>query len=306
MKIAVMAAGAVGGYFGVRLAEAGNDVVFIARGKHLEAIRCQGLKVRSELGDVHIPNANATDDTASVGPVDVILFAVKLWDTAASARACKQMLANNTTVISLQNGVESSMVIAEKIGAKHALTGTAQVSSVIAEPGVIQHFGNFAKLIFGESNNQISDRTKAFLKACQDSGIEAMIPDDIQVAVWEKFVTLATLSGMTTASRSPIGKILANPDMAKTYRATMTEIAAVGRATGANLPDDIVERQMDFATNMMPPDMTASTLKDLEKGYRLETPWLTGAVVRMGRKLNIPTPVNETLYAVIKPFENGK
>ena len=176
MKIAVMAAGAVGGYFGVRLAEAGHDVVFIARGKHLEAIRSQGLKVRSELGDVHIPNANATDDTASVGPVDVILFAVKLWDTTASARACKQMLADNTTVISLQNGVESSTVIAEKIGAKHALAGTAQVSSVIAEPGVIQHFGNFAKLVFGESNNQISDRARNW---CEFAGRHRRAPDGL-------------------------------------------------------------------------------------------------------------------------------
>jgi len=305
MKIAIMAAGAVGGYFGARLADAGHDVAFIARGKHLEAIRSQGLELRSEFGDVHLKKVNATDDPADIGPVDVILFAVKLWDTIASAQACKPMLAENTVVISLQNGVESRTLIAGEIGAEHALAGTAQVSSVIAGPGVIQHFGNFAKLVFGESDNQKSDRANAFLKACQDSDIEATIPDDIQVAVWEKFVTLATLSGVTTASRSPIGKILADPDMTKMYRIAMTEIAEVGRANGVNLSNDIVERQMEFAANTMPPDMTASTLKDLEKGYRLETPWLTGAVVRMGRELNIPTPVNETLNAVIKPFENG-
>ncbi len=306
MKIAIMAAGAVGGYFGARLADAGHDVVFIARGKHLEAIRSHGLEVQSELGDVHVKKVTATDDPASVGPVDVILFAVKLWDTALSALACQPMLTDNTAVISLQNGVESSEIISGEIGAEHSLTGTAQVSSVIAGPGVIQHFGNFAKLVFGENDNQRSDRANAFLKACQDSGIEAVIPDDIQAALWEKFVTLATLSGVTTASRSPIGKILSDPDMAKMYRTAMTEIAAVGRARGVNLSDDTVERLMGFAATVMPPDMTASTLKDLENGNRLETPWLTGAVVRMGRELNIPTPVNETLNAVIKPFENGR
>ncbi len=305
MKIAIMAAGAVGGYFGARLAEAGHDVSFIARGKHLEAIRSHGLKVRSELGDIHLKNVNTTNDPTNVGPIDIILFAVKLWDTASSAQACKPMLADNTAVISLQNGVESSDVIAGQIGAKHALSGSAYISSVISEPGVIQHFGNFAKLVFGENNNEKSERAKAFLKACQESGIEAAIPDDIQTSLWEKFLNIGTLSGVTTASRSPIGKILADPEMATVYEAAMTEIAAVGRATGANLSVDVVERQMEFAATKMPPDMTASTLKDLEKGSRLETPWLTGAVVRMGRELNIPTPVNETLYATIKPFENG-
>ena len=305
MNIAIMAAGAVGGYFGARLADSGHDVTFIARGKHLEAIRDHGFELRSELGDVQLKNVNATDDPAIVGPVEVILFAVKLWDTVASAQACKPMLTDKTAVISLQNGVESSEIISGEFGAEHSLAGSAYVSSVIAEPGVIQHFGNFAKLVFGETDNQKSDRAKAFLKACQESGFEAVIPDDIQAALWDKFITLTTLSGVTTASRSPIGKILADPDMAKMYRAAMTEIAAVGRARGVNLAEDIVERQMGFAATMMPPDMTASTLKDLEKGYRLETPWLTGAVVRMGRELNIPTPVNETLNAVIKPFENG-
>jgi 2-dehydropantoate 2-reductase len=304
MKIAIMAAGAVGGYFGARLADAGHEVYFLARGKHLAALQDRGLQLRSDLGDLHLINLNATDDPASVGPVDIILFAVKLWDTASSITACKPMLGENTAVISLQNGVESSALITEILGAEYAIAGCAYISSVIPEPGVIQNFGTFAKLVFGELDDKPSGRLDAFLKACHDAGIEAVTPEDIQVALWEKFITLASLSGVTTASRSAIGTILADADMTKIYRDVMSEIAAVGRAHGVNLSMDVVERQMGHAATL-PPDMTASTLKDLEKGTRLETPWLTGTVVRMGRDLNIPTPVNETLNAVLKPYENG-
>jgi len=303
MKIAVMAAGAVGGYFGARLASAGHQVSFLARGKHLQALRAGGLHVRSELGDVRLDDVVVTDDPAAIGQVDVVIFAVKLWDTVASARACKPMLGEDTAVISLQNGVDGSALIAQEIGTSHTLAGSAYLSSVIAEPGVIQHLGNFARLVFGENDNQRSKRAAAFLKACLDSGIEAEIPDDIEAAIWRKFVTLATLSGATTATRSTIGSILGDPDMARMYRAAMTEIVAVGKARGVHFPDDIVESQMAFAA-ALPPQMTASTLKDLESGQRLETPWLTGAVVRMGRDLNIPTPVNETLNAVLRPFED--
>jgi len=305
MKIAVMAAGAVGGYFGARLAAAGHDVAFIARGRHLEAIRDRGLEIRSELGDLLLSDVNATDDPAQVGPVDIVIFAVKLWSTEDSIRACRAMLGENTAVISFQNGVESGDVIRGELGAKHAMTGSAYISSVISEPGVIQHFGNFAKLVFGEDDNRPSDRASAFQKACQDSGIDATIPGDIRVAHWEKFVGLATLSGVTTATRSSIGTILADPQMTATYRAAMSEIVAIAKAQDVALPDGIVDRIMKSAANL-PPGMTASSLKDLENGYRLETPWLTGSVVRMGQDMNIPTPVNDTLNSVLRPFENGR
>ena len=304
MKIAIMAAGAVGAYFGCRLAEGGHDVHFLARGPHLEAIRKNGLAVKRDFGDMHLTSAQATDDPSEVGPADIILFAVKLWDTAASARACKPMLGADTAVISLQNGVESAGIIAEELGAGHALGGSAYISVAISEPGVIQHFGKFAKLVFGESDNQKSERVAAFRSACEESGVEAEIPDDIQAAVWEKFITLASMSGVTTTTRRPIGEILADPDMAKTYRDTMEEIAAIGRAQGVNLAPDTVDKRMQHAA-MLPPGMTASTLKDLEADGRLETPWLTGAAVRLGRELNVPVPVNETLNTALKPYENG-
>jgi 2-dehydropantoate 2-reductase len=304
MKIAIMAAGAVGGYFGARLAGAGHEVHFLARGKHLEAIRAGGLRVKSDFGDMHLTSVSVSDDPSQVGPVDVILFAVKLWDTAAAARACKPMLGEDTAVISLQNGVESTGIIAEELGPEHALGGSAYISASIAEPGVIHHFGSFAKLVFGEGDNRKSERVLAFLGAGEESGIEAEIPDDMQVAVWLKFITLASMSGVTTTTRRPIGEILADPDMAKIYRDTMTEIAEVGRARGVNLPSDAVDQRMSHAASL-PAAMTASTLKDLEAGGRLETPWLTGAVVRLGRESNVPVPVNETLNAVLKPYENG-
>jgi 2-dehydropantoate 2-reductase len=304
MKIAIMAAGAVGGYFGGRLAEAGHDVHFVARGRHLQAIRDNGLAVKSDFGDMHLTSAQATDDPADVGLADVILFAVKLWDTAAAARACKPMLGTGTAVICLQNGVESTGIIAQELGPEYALGGSAYISAAITEPGVIQHYGKFARLVFGENDNRKSERTLAFRGACEESGIEAEIPGDIQAAVWEKFITLASLSGVTTTTRRPIGEILADPDMAKTYRDTMEEIAAIGRAQGVNLAPDIADKRMRHAATL-PPDMTASTLKDLEAGGRLETPWLTGAVVRLGRQLSVPVPVNETLNSALKPYENG-
>jgi 2-dehydropantoate 2-reductase len=304
MKIAIMAAGAVGGYFGARLADAGHDVHFLARGRHLEAMRDNGLRIESDFGDLHLKSLEASDDPANVGLADVILFAVKLWDTAAAAQACKPMLGNETAVISLQNGVESTAIISRELGPGHGLGGSAYISAAISEPGVIAHYGSFAKLVFGESDNRKSERALAFAAACQASGIEAEIPDDFESAIWEKFITLVTLSGVTATTRRPIGEILADPDMAKIYRDTMMEIWRVGRAQGVNLPPDAVEKRMAHAA-ALPAAMTASTLKDLEAGGRLETPWLTGAVVRLGRELGIPTPVNETLNALLKPYENG-
>lgn len=304
MKIAIMAAGAVGGYFGARLAQGGHEVTFVARGGHLQAIQDQGLRIKSELGDLHLEDVTATDDPAKVGPVDVILFAVKLWDTEASAQACRPMLGDNTAVLSLQNGIESADIISGALGADHALGGVAFISATISEPGVIQHFGGFASIVMGELDNRKSDRIQAFLQACEESGVEASIAENIQRSVWEKFIFLATLSGTTTASRHPIGTILADADMHSMFRRTMEEIEAVGKASGIDLTADTIDRQMAFGASR-PPGMSASTLKDLEGGRPLETPWLTGTVVRLGRELGIATPVNDTLNALLKPYEMG-
>jgi 2-dehydropantoate 2-reductase len=305
MKIAVMAAGGVGGYFGARLAAAGEDVTFIARGDHLNAMRNQGLRIVSQkFGDVHIKEVSATDDPASIGPVDVVLFAVKLWDTETAAKACKPLLGEETAIVSFQNGVESVGAIAEEVGASNVYGGSAFFSGVISEPGVIGEFGGFAKLVFGAKAVQKTENLEALLSACQDANIEASIADDIDRVIWEKFMFLTALSGTTTASRHPIGVIRADPDMRTVFRGAMEEIVDLAAAKGVTIDPGAIDGQMDFIDNI-PADMTASTLKDLNAGKRLETPWLSGAVVRMGREMKVATPLNAALNAMLKPYENG-
>ncbi len=305
MKIAVMAAGGVGGYFGARLAAAGEDVTFLARGAHLDAIRDQGLRVRSEkFGDVHVEQVQATDDPAAVGPVDVVMFAVKLWDTAAAAKTCGPMVGENTAIISFQNGVESVDVLAQEVGASHAYAGSAFFSGVISEPGVISELGGFAKLVFGATAEQKTENLESFLTACQNADVECALADDIDSVIWEKFMFLTALSGTTTASRHPIGIIRDDLDMRKIFKEVMEEIKRLAIAKGVHMAADAVDRQMDFIDGV-PPDITASTLRDLNSGKRLETPWLSGAAVRIGRDLKVATPFNEALNAVLKPFEMG-
>lgn len=304
MKIAVMAAGGVGGYFGARLADAGNDVTFIARGRHLEALREGGLGIESALGDVRLQPVSATDDPAEVGPVDVVLFAVKLWDTGDAARACRPLLGEDTAVINFQNGVGGVEALREVLGPDHALGGTAHIAAIIAEPGLIRHTGTMAKLAFGETDNRRSARIEAFFEACRAADIEAHIPEDIERAIWEKFVFLAALSATTSAARQPVGPILAERDGRRQFRAVMEETAAVGRALDVDLSRDVVERLMAFADGL-PGEMKSSMLGDLEAGRRIEVDWLSGAVSRKGRELGIATPLNDALYATLKPYAQG-
>ena len=304
MKIAVMAAGGVGGYFGARLAAGGHDVTFVARGPHLEAMRKNGLQVESALGDLRLGPLDVTGDPGSIGPVDVVMFAVKLWDTEEAAAACKPLVGDGTAVISFQNGVESVDILTRALGRKHALDGTAHIASVIAQPGVIRHSGTMARLAFAENDNRRTPRLEAFLEACRNSAIEAEIADNVQRAVWEKFVFLAAFSGMTAVARQPLGIILADADLRRAFASAMAETAALGRAKGVELSGDVSERLMSFAGGL-PAEMKSSMLHDLEKGKRLEAAWLSGAVSRMSRELGLAAPVNSTLYAALKPYAGG-
>ncbi len=304
MKIAVMAAGGVGGYFGARLVAAGHDVSFIARGAHLAAIRANGLRLDSDIGELHLPEVRVTDNPAEIGPVDVVMFAVKLWDTEASAEACKPLLGPETAVIPFQNGVESIDTLTRVLGGDHACGGVARISAVISEPGVIRQMGGFASLQFGEIDGSRSPRINAFAAACDEAGFPGEIVDDVRAALWEKFVFLVALSGITAATRGPIGPVRDDDDGARMLRAVIEENAAVGRAMGVDMNETVVDRAWGFSQKV-PYGMKASMLADLEAGRRLEAPWLSGAVSRMGREKGVPTPVNDTLYAVIKPFEMG-
>ena len=305
MRIAVMGAGGVGGYFGARLAHAGHDVAFIARGRHLQAIKERGLKVTSALGDVHLPNPIVTDDPSTVGWFDAVLFAVKLWDTESAAAAVQPLLAAGGVVVPFQNGVESVERVAAVIGDAQVMGGVAYIAAKISEPGVIAHTGTMARLRFGAVLPSQRPPAEALLEACKGAGIDAEIVADIRKALWMKFVFLAALSGLTAATRQPIGVIRSDPDLRTTLEDAMREAWTVGRARGIALPDDFIASQMAFADGLSA-EMKASMLHDLDAGNRLEAPWLSGAVARMAKETGGSAPVNATLYAAVKPYCMGR
>lgn len=304
MKIAVMGAGGVGGYFGARLAQSGTDVTFIARGAHGAAIREKGLRVFSPNGDVLVHPARAVSDPAMIGPVDVVMFCVKLWDVDSAAEACKPLVEPDTAVICFQNGVDAEERAASVLGGEHAVGGVAAIAALIEEPGVIRQTGTMAWLKYGELDGRASPRLEAFDAACARAGFEASVSPDITADIWRKFAFLAPMAGVTAATRMPIGPILDNPDSRRLFIDLIAETVAVGRARGARLEDGIEDKQIAFAEGL-PAEMKASMLGDLERGNRLELEWLTGAVVRLGRELDVPTPVSDTVYAVLKLHAEG-
>jgi 2-dehydropantoate 2-reductase len=305
MRIAVMAAGAVGGYFGARLAAAGHDVVFIARGAHRDAIRDNGLRVNSVLGDVMIKPANVTDDPANVGPVDIVLFAVKLWDTETAGELSRPLVGSNTRLITLQNGVDSVERLAPILGADTVVGGIAYIATVIASPGVISQTSQFARMRCGRIDAQPDGQLAAFADAATKAGVDIAVSDTINRHRWEKFVFLTGLSGITAATRMPIGPLRGDPDDRALFHDLMREVVAVGRAAGVNLSDGFADEQLAFA-DTVPEGMKASMAHDLDRGNRLELDWLAGTVVRLGRQHAVPTPANAAVYAVLKPHRMGQ
>ncbi len=305
MRIAAMAAGAVGGYFGARLAAAGHDVLFIARGANLAALQSNGLRIESVHGDLHLPKVNATDDAKSVGPVDIVLFAVKLWDTETAAAQAKPLVAANTRVITLQNGIDSVERMAPIVGAEQTVGGAAYIASVIAAPGVIRHTSQFARVRFGRADKRPDAVLQAFADASQAAKLDIGLSADINVELWEKFIFLTAMAGSTSALRANAGQIVADPEMLAFYRALMQEAYAVGKAKGVALDPGFVEARMNYLINKIEPGMKASMAHDLERGNRLELDWLSGKVRDLGRALNIPTPASDTVYTVLKLHRMG-
>ena len=305
MRIAVMAAGAVGGYFGGRLAAAGHDVSFIARGAQLEAIRKNGLRIESPHGNLHLKDARATSDPKEIGPVDVVLFAVKLWDTEIAAEAAKPLVGPQTRVITLQNGVDSVERVAPILGAEQVIGGAAFIASVIGSPGVISHTSQFAKMLCGRVDGRLDTQVTAFAAAAKDAGIDITHVADIDRERWQKFIFLIALSGATGATRMPLGAILADPDTRAFFHRLMEEVTALARAKGVTIDPGFVDDRMKFA-DAAPPGMKASLLHDLERGNRIEVDWLAGKVVALGRELGVPTPANDAVYAVLKLHQMGK
>ena len=305
MKIAAMAAGAVGSYFGGRMAAAGHEVAFIARRANLEALRKNGLKIESVHGDLHLPKVNATDDPRQVGPVDVVLFAVKLWDTDTAAELTKPMVGPDTRVITLQNGVDSYERVSAILGKEQTCPGTAYIATVIREPGVISHTSKFATMRVGRMDGTPDAKLSAFVDAAKAAHIDITVMPDMNSERWQKFIFLSSMAGANCVTRLPIGQILADPDTRAFYRRLLDECYAVGKANGVKLPPDYVDDRMTFSDNA-PPGMKASMFHDLEAGNRLELDWLTGKVVSLGRELGVPTPASEAVYAAVKLHRMGR
>jgi 2-dehydropantoate 2-reductase len=305
MRIAVIGAGGVGGAFGAALAKTGAEVTFIARGAHLAAMRQNGLRIVGGRGETVLTPTRATDDPSSIGPVDFVLFCVKLWDVETAGVAIKPLIGATTAVIPLQNGIDAADRLIPILGVQAVMGGVAQISATIAEPGIIRQTGTFMRLIFGELEGGKSARGETFLTLCQKAGFDATHSDRILTELWMKFILLATNAAMTAATRSPLGVLRDDPDIAPLFPRAYAEVAAVGRAKGIAIPEDAVERTVGFNRNA-PPAMMASMAHDLIRGNRIELPWLSGKVVSLGRELEVPTPVHEVLYAVLKPFVDGR
>jgi 2-dehydropantoate 2-reductase len=304
MKIAVMGAGAIGGYFGGRLAKAGFDVSFIARGAHLDVIRKNGLKVLSPLGDFTIHPATVTDDPAEVGPVDVILFMVKNYDTLRAAEQIRPLVGPDTAIIPFQNGVEARAMLSNVLGARHVLGGVAFIPASIQKPGVIKHNAELAKLVFGEFDKQITPRALSFLDALEKAGVTGEIPADISMVLWSKLMFLTSMSAINCITRQPVGLVQSDGETIALYMDAMREVAAVAAAHGVSLGEEAIANNMALAKSF-PPNNKTSMFQDLEAGQRLEIDYLSGAVVRLGREKGIETPIHRTAWVAIKPWING-
>jgi 2-dehydropantoate 2-reductase len=304
MRIAIMAAGGVGGYLGARLVAGGFDVSFIARGSHLGAMKKNGLQLESALGDLDLKDITVTDNPAEIGPVDIVIFTVKLWDNDTAAEMCKPLISDQTAVITFQNGIESIDTLAGILGKSHAVGGAAYISAAIAAPRKIRHVGNAAKFVIGEPDGTPSDRLKSFIDICQQSDIDMSMAENILRVLWEKFTFFAPVSGVTSASRSTLGVAFGDPEMRLTIQAAMQEVISLGQAKGIDLSENSIEPQMAFGDSL-PAETKTSVLRDLEEGNRLEIPWLVGAVHRLGVEMGIETPVSSTLYSVLKPHVDG-
>lgn len=305
MRIAIMGTGGIGGYFGARLAEGGADVAFIARGKTLAALRKDGLRIKSQLGDLHLASVTATDDPSELGDVDLILFGVKLWDTEEAARLIKPLVSDRTAVISFQNGVAKDDILRSILGDGSIVGGVSYIAATIAEPGVIAHSGAMQRLVFGEYGGHRSRRCEDFLTACQNGKIDCALSDDIEREIWEKFVFLVGLSGTTAPIRAPIGPIRSNAQTRSFLLDVMREVVAVGRAKGVALSADYAESRLAFC-DTIPATMTSSMAVDLERGNRLEVPWLSGGVARLGASLGVATPLNRAIADILALYAEGR
>jgi 2-dehydropantoate 2-reductase len=301
MRIAFIGIGALGGYFGGRLAKAGNDVIFIARGAMLEALRKSGLRVETAAGDMVLP-VHATGDPASVGPVDAVFVTTKAWQVPEAAQQIRSMVGPETVVVPLQNGVEAYDQLAAVLGPGHVLGGMCHIMAMVIVPGVIRHGGINPLITIGEWSNTRTTRLAKLVDCLQAAGLDARIPDSIQVALWEKFEFIASFGGVGGVTRAPIGVMRNIPETRSLLERAMREIGGLAHACGIPVADESVANTMKFVDSL-PPDGTASMQRDLAAGRPSELEAQSGAVVRLGRARNFPTPVHEFIYDALLPSE---
>lgn len=299
MRIAVMGTGGVGGYFGGLLARAGHEVVFIARGAHLRAIRARGLRVESLVDPFTIAPATATDDPEEVGPVDLVVLGVKTYDLATAIEQMRPLVGPATTVLTLQNGVEAPELVAQAFGSQVVLPGLVYCEVAVKEPGVIFQGSPVQRIVLGEPNGTISGRARAIADAFAATGVDTTLSQNVLGALWTKFCFICAMSGVTTLTRQPLGPILADDEARTLLRTVMEEVRAVGLARGVRFDADPVEAGLGTAARF-PPETKSSMQRDLERGRRLEIEALNGAVVRMGRALGVATPANQAIYAALR------
>jgi 2-dehydropantoate 2-reductase len=291
MNVVMMGAGGLGGYFGARLAAAGSVVTFVARGEHLSAMRRAGLRVESSVAPLLLRDVRAVEHVDGMQPADLVIISVKLWDTEVAVEAVRPIVGAQTAVVSFQNGVDAVERVARVIGREHVIGGLSYIAATITEPGIIRHSGTIQRLVFGELDGQSSARVDAFASACAAAGIDYVVSENIQKAIWEKFVFLVGLSATTCVFRRSIGPIRSHQRSRAFLREIMREVVDVGRARGISLDQSFADDRLAFI-DTLPDGMIASMYTDLQRGNRLEMPWLSGKVVELGAQMNVPTPAN--------------
>ena len=302
MKIVIMGTGGVGGYYGAMLAKQGHDVTFVARGAHLKAIQENGLQVKSIFGDFHLKPAKAMDDPAQIGPVDLILICTKTYDIDDAVQKIKPIVGKETTVLSLQNGVDAVERIGKVIGADHIVAGATWISSAVEAPGVIKHVSDFRRIVIGELDGHTTPRIQAIYDAFKQTGVTIELSENILKILWTKFVFISSASGFGSLTRLPMAEFRTIPETRALIISLMREVEAVARAQGVALDANVVEQALGFMDNAGP-HIKASMQLDVESGHRTEIESMIGVINRKGRELGVPTPVADAIYALILPLD---
>ena len=302
MKILIMGTGGVGGYYGGLLAQQGNDVTFVARGAHLYAIQHEGLKVKSIHGDFTVSPASAIEDPEAVGTVDLILFSVKTYNTDEAAEAIRPVVGLQTAVMSLQNGIDAAEHIGAVVGGEHVIGGATWLSSAVEAPGVIKQISQFRRIVLGELDGGKSTRIQSIYEVLENAGVSAEISENIQKVLWTKFVFIAAASGIGSLTRLPMGDFRSVPETRELLSSIMQEVKSVAHAQGIILDPDVVQKSLEFTDNAAP-HIKPSMQLDVESGHRTELESMIGVIGRKGRKLGVPTPASDFVYASLMPIE---